>query len=160
MKFEKCVAAQFCWWKCDAFDELFENFFGDMLIIYDEIVDEHSENCYSFRSVWGPLGYVLESSLVLKKISRPFNDHDSSHGHFRLARAIVIHIHSRQSRLDRWHDREAWSFPHRWSVLVLNVNALRLGRIIFIFTIFIFNHDRGFRDLCIGRSSFRRCSQL
>ena len=81
MKFEKCVAAQFCWWKCDAFDELFENFFGDMLIIYDEIVDEHSENCYSVRSVWGPLGYVLESSLVLKKISRPFNDHDSSHFH-------------------------------------------------------------------------------
>jgi hypothetical protein len=32
MKFEKCVAAQFCWWKCDAFDELFENFFETVLL--------------------------------------------------------------------------------------------------------------------------------
>ncbi len=46
-----------------------------MMIIYDEIgdgnVDEHFECWLCFRNVWGPLGYVLASSLLPKKISRP-----------------------------------------------------------------------------------------
>ena len=50
------------WWSC-------------MVIIYDENVDEHFERWLCFRSIWGPFGYVLASSLVSKKLSRPSNDH-------------------------------------------------------------------------------------
>ncbi len=44
------------------------------MIIYDESVDEHLESLLVSRSVWGPLGYVLASSLVYKKVSRPSDD--------------------------------------------------------------------------------------
>ncbi len=49
-----------------------------MMIIYDENVDErvyeHLENLFEQKGVWGPLGYVLASWLVPKKLSRPSND--------------------------------------------------------------------------------------
>ena len=48
------------------------------MIIYDERVDGNFEILVSFRHVWGPLGYVLASSLVYKKLSRPSDDQLSS----------------------------------------------------------------------------------
>ena len=44
------------------------------MIIYDENDDGNLEIRVCFRNVWGPLGYVLASSLVYKKLSRPYDD--------------------------------------------------------------------------------------
>jgi hypothetical protein len=64
-----------------------------MMIIYDETIDEHFEILICFRNVVGPLGHVLASSLVPKKLSRPSDDQlffigperaESSYCHFPL----------------------------------------------------------------------------
>ncbi len=44
------------------------------MIIDDANSVEKYEICVGFKYVWGPLGYVLASSLLFNKISRAFID--------------------------------------------------------------------------------------